>query len=168
MADDIRKPLNQPKIVAGSDQEDTIASLKEQVSKLEAILMATIRAQPQVSPDTLWAKQHQEQVKIKEELDRLAAHFSESCQQRTQWEANKLNPDAKRLFKVSVGWCPEIILRANDDVMAKAYYDKVCGIRAVKPDLGRPETTTYSIVEVTNDAEAQKIVASEWSYKAAA
>ncbi len=180
MAEDLRNQpakSQQPKLAQtgdpkpatqSDDQQATIDAMKAQIDKLEAILMATIRSQPAVSPDTIWARQHEKEQAIKDDLDRLAAHFTESCQSRTQWEANKLNQNGKRLFKVSVGWCPEIIMRADDDVMAKAYYDKVCGIRAVKPDLGRPEMTTYNMVDVTNDPEAQKIAAGQWQYKAAA
>lgn len=123
------------------------------------IMMAVIRSQPKVSPDTIWAQQHEKEVKIKEELDRLAEEFQKTCQQRTQAAANKLNPEVKTLFRVSVGWCPEIIVRAQDADIAKTRYNKLCGINWVNPLHAKPPgATDYKIVDVTSDPSSQEIV----------
>lgn len=150
------------------DHASEITSLKDQVARLESLLMQQIQSTPKISPDTLWAQNHEREMKIRNELDRLAELFLESTQSRTQWEANKLNPEGKRLYKVQVGWCPEVIVRANDDITAKAYYDRICGIRGVSTNHGDPTKTTYTIVEVTNDPEAQKLSKSDWESKTAA
>jgi hypothetical protein len=171
MAEDLRNKPTSPKAAQTSDSSDEVASLKAQVDRLEAMLMATIRSQPPVdaiTPDTLWARQHLKEQKIKADLDEHAARFQHTCQERTQWAANKLNPEATKLFKISVGWCPEIIMRANDVVMAKAYYNQLCGIISVAVNHNNPKMTDYNIVEVTNDPKAQEIVKTNWEYKAAA
>jgi hypothetical protein len=141
-----------------------VAQLKQELAELRNLLMKTIQTVPKVSPDTIWAKNHEREMEIKEDLDRKAAYFEQTCDARTQWEANKLNPEGKRLYKVKVGWAPEVIVRANDEVMARAYYEKVCHIRSVQTNFNKPATTEYSIIDVTDDPVAQKIVASNWQY----
>jgi len=150
------------------DLEAVVQEQARQLEELRAMLFATIRAQPAVSPDTIWAQNHQKEVAIKEELDRLAKYFLESTEQRSQWEANKVNPDGKRLFRVSLGWCPELVVRANDEVSARAYYDKICGISGVRPNHAKPETTTYVIADVTDDPASQAKAGSKYELKAAA
>jgi len=169
MSDD-KKLQAQPKPPSPAIAADLQAVVEQQardIAELRQLLMLTIQSQPKISPDTLWAKQHEKEMAIKADLDAKAALFEQTTTQRTQWEANKLNPDGKRLFEVCVGWCPKIVIRANDDTMAKAYYDKVCGIRGVQSNSAKPEKTTYSIVDVTDKPEAQKTVKGIWEYKPA-
>lgn len=155
-----------------SDQGDAdlralVEKQAKQIEELRDILMATIRTQSAVTPDSVWAKQHEKEMKIKEELDRLAAYHEMDAKRRTQYEANKLNQDGKKLFKISVGWCPEVVIRANDQVAAKGYYDKVCHILAVNPIHGQGKNE-YKIIDVTDDPEAKKLAGMVWEYQQAA
>lgn len=169
-AEDLKNKPNQgPKAHQGDlDLQAIVEQQSKELAELRAILMATIQSQPKVTPDSIWAKQHEKEMAIKADLDRFAALFLEKAKDRSQWEANKLNPDGKRLFKVSVGWCPELVMRANDSVTAKAYYDQACGINSVTMNANKPESTTYAIADVTDDPWAQKRVNNNWAYQAAA
>lgn len=168
MANDPQKPAA-PKAHQADDLDLRAAyeTQAKELSDLRVLLMAAIRSQPAVTPDSIWAKEHQKEAAIKAELDRLAESFADSCQKRTQCEANKLNPEFKKLYKVSVGWCPEIVLRANDQTMAKAYYDKLCGIISVNT-LHVKKGTEYKIIDVTSDPAAHELVMSHPQHKAAA
>lgn len=169
MANDKNK-LAQGSTTRAQGESSEVAALKTEIAELRTLLMATIQSQPKVTPDSLWAQNHQREMAIKEELDRQAAFFMTTAQQRTQWAANRINLDLPnpKLFKVQVGWCPEIVLRAKDDISAVAYYNRLCGIRGVETNHKKPESTTYAITDVTSDPEAQKLANSEWQYQAAA
>lgn len=148
-------------------QDRIIEQQSRDMQELRSILMATIRAQPQESPDTLWAKNHKREMEIKEELDRLAAYFLESTEKRTQWAANQMNLKGERIWKIRLGWCPEVILRADNEMIAQAYYNKICGIRGVQTNYKDAKQTTYQIVDVTNDPAAQQAIKSSWEYRPA-
>ena len=154
-------PSQQNLQTAYEDLKSAFDKQANEMAELRALLMATVRSQPAVSPDTVWAREHEKEMRIKAELESLAVQFQESCQMRTQYQANKLNPDAKRLYKVSVSWCPEIVIRANDAITARAYYDKLCGILAVNPIRGKA-SNEYQIVDVTDDAGAKALVQKHW------
>jgi hypothetical protein len=150
------------------DLQALVEKQAKELADLRAILMATIQAQPKVSPDTIWAQHHEREMRIKEELDRLAALFQQSAKDRSQWEANRRFTEGKRLFKISVGWCPELVIRADNPIAAKAYYDEICGIRGVSTNHAKPESTTYKNEDVTSDPSAQQVVLKQWEYQAAA
>jgi hypothetical protein len=155
MANDLK---NKPAATPESEKADMLAIIEtqgKQIEELRAILMAAIQTQPKISPDTLWAQQHQKEMAIKAKLDEQASYFQQSCKDRTQWQANKVNTEAKRLWKVQVGWCPELIMHANDKTMAMAYYNQLCGIIAVQPNHNQPKLTTYVCVDVTDDPVSQ-------------
>lgn len=169
MADETKKPSLQNR--GGNSDDDLralVAEQAKQIDDLRAILMATIRSNQEVTPDSVWAKEHLKQQKIKEDLERLAAEFAVSCQMRTQYKANETYTEGKFLYKVQVSWCPEIIIRADRPEAAKGLYDKLCGIQSVSPIHAKPGSAEYKILDVTADPEAQALVKAKFEYKAAA
>jgi len=80
---------------------------------------------------------------------------------RTQIVANQRFPDGKKLWAVQVGWCPRVVVKADDKLMAKARYDVICGIQYVREDNTSEKTlarTTYVYADVTDDRIAQQLV----------
>jgi hypothetical protein len=75
---------------------------------------------------------------------------------RTQIEANKRYKDGAQLWRIQVGWCPPVIIRAQDKEHARGRYDLICGIQWVRRDDNNPSRTDYNYTNVTDDPAARQ------------
>jgi hypothetical protein len=83
-------------------------------------------------------------------------YHSLSCECRSQIEANRRFKEGSQLWRVGIGWSPDVIVRGHDRAHCVARYNELCGIISVKPDERHPEWTTYRAVNVTNDPESRR------------
>ena len=162
-------------------QETDVASLQTKVEELSNMVSALLRAQGQVSPDTLWAKQEQKENKIRILHDEMASYNGETTERRTQLEANKIFPEGKRIYHIRLGVggagdAPFVYVKADTEIDSKGRYLHICGITQVRKEDRHPEWSTYTIKDVSPDskataeekAAAQSAINDKWVYEQAA
>lgn len=155
----------QPKLPTNPNAE--LAAMRAELNELRELVKQQQMAR--ITPDTLWAREQLKQAAIEGALTGIAAYATMTTKQRSQYEANKLPTEAKRIFRVLLGTgndgdSPELLIRAETPSDAKARYQDVCGITAVRPEPTHPEWSRWTVTEATNDPEAQAAVRETWQY----
>jgi hypothetical protein len=92
-----------------------------------------------------------------EKFESEKKYISFPCDIRSQVNANRAYKDGDKLFKIGVGWSPDVIIRGQDRIHCQGRYNELCGILGVKKDEKHPDWTTYRIADVTNDPEARRL-----------
>ena len=165
---------NETKQAAKSaEQPGEIDQLRSELADMRGLVSTLLRAQGQVSPDSLWAKEQLKEEKNKNLLDEVAAYNGETNVRRSQMEANKMFPEGKKLFRTRLGVggagdAPELIIRCDDERDVKGRYQLICGITQIRKEDKHPEWSTWTIVDVTNDPTAQQAAQDKFVFQQAA
>jgi hypothetical protein len=152
--------------------DEQIAALQTQLANLQAIV-EKLTAPAQVTPDSLWAKEHLRAVALEGAQAAIAAYISVPYEKRSQLETNKLPFKGAKIFRCLLGpgregELPALYIPADLETDAKARYLTACNVTSVVPDANHPEFTRWTVQDVTNDPAAQAAVKETWTYQPAA